>query len=78
MSVDGDPLVCLEKQTSPPCKTRLILTPDGLQFVPWKKLYHKVKVGEASAVSHISHLMQRHGMTCRESYLISLVRFVPA
>ena len=46
----------------------------GFQFVPWKKLYNKVKQNENASIEHINRLMAEKGMHSKETFLINLVR----
>ena len=44
------------------------------QFVPWKKLYNKVKQRENASIELINRLMEENGMHSKETFLINLVR----
>ena len=44
------------------------------QFVPWKKLYNKVKQNENASMEFINGLMVENGMDSKETFLINLVR----
>ena len=47
----------------------------GFQFVPWKKLYNKVKQNENASIERINRLMAENGMHNKETFLINLVRY---
>ncbi|KAL3851875.1 hypothetical protein ACJMK2_015575 [Sinanodonta woodiana] len=46
------------------------------KFVPWKKLYHKLKKGIGNSKQEIQELMQKNGMVGPSTYLASLIRFM--
>ncbi|KAK3581277.1 hypothetical protein CHS0354_033010 [Potamilus streckersoni] len=46
------------------------------KFVPWKKLYHKLKKGIGNSKQEIQELMQKNGMMGPSTYLASLIRFM--
>ncbi|XP_053378014.1 F-box DNA helicase 1-like [Mercenaria mercenaria] len=46
------------------------------KFVPWKKLYHKLKSDEGSSREFIQNTMHKHGMNQPALYLSSLIRYM--